>query len=593
MNTEITRLPDVPPTWMVFRRPIRCIDGALRRWERMAPSDSYSLEQSYLQDSKSDVDLQFGRYIGNAHGRWMLAYYWRENKWPLVRGTWFWKDPSDGNVCPFGEADATTMEEAFRDISSGVEEGPIDVELVDTDIVAGVVQFVREVARIQTASPSDSTLSPLPAETQAKTTITYTLYRSVPGSSRPIQVEVFRGYPVEWVPTSEEKLEPSVSHLVLLLHGIGEQIYNRGNDILMGSLRFRGNCDVFRENLNNCLFESGDKSIIKGRIEVLPLEWSECVHNNTLDRRLESVTIPNLTSVRDFANLALSDVFLYTQPEIKDRLAKFMGIRIKNIVKKFVSKHRTENPIVTFVGHSLGSVILYDLFNGRERRLSERKLSSGNFNSDSTDNQRPESPILFDDEEMVRPAAMFFLGSPMAMFQTIRDPSVSESPRHFMDLPCRLFNVFHPYDAIAYRIEPLVDSRMKDLEPIVIPHRGGHRVHVALRKSVLEIKNAIAMFGEWMNSAPGVPSGKSGSGGASTPNVPQTPADKEEVRFVKMVNYNERIDYMLQESAAESVSEWVSAVGSHFTYWRHEDVHTFIVNKLIFITKNRANLNFF
>jgi hypothetical protein len=251
-----------------------------------------------------------------------------------------------------------------------------------------------------------------------------------------------------------------------------------------------------------------------------------------------------------------------------------MSIRIKNLVKKFVVKHQTEQPIVSFVGHSLGSVVLYDLFNGRERRLHE---SNG---EDLT--LRPESPVPVDAEEMVRPAAMFFVGSPLAMFNTIRDPALSESARNVMDLPCRLFNIFHPYDAIAYRLEPLIEARMKDTEPVLVPHRGGHRVHVALRKSVLEIKNAIASFGDWISPSQPAPS------------VPAAHAvDKEEVRFVKMVNYNERIDYVLQESAAESVSEWVSAVSSHFTYWRHEDVYTFIMNKLIFITKNRSNLNFF
>jgi hypothetical protein len=571
--------PNSPPVWMVYRRPIRSTEGTERLWERLSPEDSLTLENSFSTGSTQDVDIQFRRYIANVKGRWMQAYYWREAKWPIVRGSWFWKDSRDGNICPFGEADAATMEEAFKDISSGAEDGPIDVELVDTDIVSGVVQFVREVTRIPPATQSDSSLSPPPTEIKTKTVITHTLYRLPSTSSRPEQADVFRGFPIQWTPTSEEKLDPSVSHLVLVVHGIGEALYNRQNDPMMGSLRFRGNCDLFRENLNKCLLESGDKTI-QGRIEVLPLEWAECIHNNILDRRLESVTIPNLTGVRDFANLALSDVFLYTQPDIKERISKFMSIRIKNIVKKFIAKHQTENPIVTFVGHSLGSVVLYDLFNGRASRESQQE-------------DRPASPLPVDNDEMVRPAAMFFVGSPMAMFQTIRDPTVSESPRHFMDLPCRLFNIFHPYDAIAYRIEPLVDSRMKDIEPVVVPHRGGHRVHVALRKSVLEIKNAIAMFGEWINNAasPQPPAHKqsSGSGGSSTP----VSTEKEEIRFVKMVNYNERIDYMLQESAVESVSEWVSAVGSHFTYWRHEDVYTFIVNKLFFITKNRANLNFF
>lgn len=573
------------PIWMVYRRPIRVIDGGIRRWERLSPIDCRALEKAHGSNHSGDIDIQFGRYVANPNERWMQAYYWRENKWPLVRATWFWKDPSDGNICPFGEADAATIEEAYRDISSGVEEGPIDVELVDTDIVSGVLQFVREVFNVPVATQGSSALSPEPAETTKKTVITYTLYRQAPKSTRTDQIQVFREFPNQWVPTSEEVLDRSVSHLVLVVHGIGEALYNRQNDPLMGSMRFRGNCDLFRENLNTCLLESNDKTM-KGRIEVLPVEWAECIHNNTLDRRMESVTIPNLASVRDFANLALSDVFLYTQSDIKERISKFMSIRIKNIVKKFISKHQGENPVVTFVGHSLGSVVLYDLFNGRARRLSSQPSDS--LTTHNSDQARPVSPLPVDDDEMVRPAALFFVGSPLSMFQTIRDPSVSESARHVMDLPCRIFNIFHPFDAIAYRIEPLVDARMKDIDPVVVPHRGGHRVHVALRKSVLEIKNAIAMFGEWMNSPAPV-------AGASTPKTGQSlpPVEKEEIRFVKMVNYNERIDYALQESAVESVSEWVSAVGSHFTYWRHEDVYSFIVNKLIFITKNRANLNFF
>ena len=563
---------DAPVQWMVYRRPIRGQDGTLRKWERLSPLDSKKLEES-----QEEVEIQFGRYTANVSERWMQAYYWRENRWPLVRGTWFWKDPRDGTICPFGEADSATIEEAYVDISSGAEDGPIDCELVDTDIVAGTVQFIKE-------------LTPGASVTRK---VSHCLYRQLPGGGiRTERIETFRGYPEEWIPLSEEKLNPSVAHLVLVVHGIGEALHNRQNDPLMGSLRFRGNCDIFRENLNNRLLESGDKHVIHGRIEVLPVEWAECIHNNTLDRRMESVTIPNLSGVRDFANLALSDVFLYTQTEVKEKISKFINLRIKSILKRFLSKHANTSgankPIVSFVGHSLGSVVLYDMLNGHLARIES--------------NQNEDDSLISDTEDdSIKPAALFFFGSPLALFQTIRDPSVSDSPRHVMDLPCRLFNVFHPYDAIAYRLEPLIDTRMKDIEPVLVPHRGGHRVHVALKKSMTEIRSAIASFSEWVYSntavAPAALSQPVSIGGE--PNRAVSPignsaaaTDKDEVRFVKMMNYNERIDYVLQESAVESVSEWVAAVGSHFTYWRHEDVYSFIVSKLIFITKNRSNLDF-
>ena len=520
----------------------------------------------YQKEVTSELDIQFGRYIANPMGRYIQAYYWKENKWPIVRGTWFWKNPADGSICPFGEADAATMEEAFQDISSGIEEGPIDCELVDTDIVSGTVQFVRET--VLAAPPPGPSLSPVPAPTETTTKITHALFRSTPSSQRVDRIDTYRGFPTAWTERSEEKLDPKVSHLVLVVHGIGEALYNRQNDPLMGSLRFRGHCDSFRENLNTRLLESGDQTV-KGRIEVLPIEWAECIHNNTLDRRMESVTIPNLASVRDFANLALSDVFLYTQTDVKDKIEKFIKIKIRSIFRKYVAKNIDKNITVSFVGHSLGSVVLYDLFNG----------AAGSRDS-------PVETSVEDDAFPVRPSALFFIGSPVALFQTIRDPAVSDSPRHVVNLPCRVFNVFHPYDAIAYRVEPLIDQKMKDIDPVLIPHRGGHRVHIAVRKGVTEIRNAIASFSEWVYSST-----------VTTPSqgmlpAPPESAEREEVRFVKMMNYNERIDYMLQESAAESVSEWVSAVSSHFTYWRHEDVFNFIITKLILITKNKSNLDF-
>ena len=530
----------IPETvWMAFRRPIRCTDATVRKWERFSPSDCILLENAFMENISENIDVHFGRYVANAGERWMQAYYWKEARWPIVRGTWFWRDPVDGSVCPFGEADAATLEEAFQDIRLGLEEGPIDCELVDTDVVSGTVQFVSELV----ATPGKVSLD-LPSTVWK---ITHALYRTTQG--RVERLETFRGYPgVAWVPTGEEQLASRVSHLVLCVHGIGEALYNRQNDEFLGSVRFRGNIDIVRENLNEAALKLGDLSL--GRIEVLPVEWSECIHSNFLDRRMESVTLPNLKSVRDFANLALTDVFLYTQKDIQTTVSNFAKVRIEKLLEKF---HRKNPPVfLSFVGHSLGSVVLYDLF--------------------------------IHDPAFVTPCALFFMGSPLAMFLTIRNIPLSLP----LFLNCRLFNIFHPFDAIAYRLEPLIDLRMQETEPDLVHHRGGHRVHVALRKTVSDFRSVIASFGEWMAGV-GVPDPRPeiSVGPAPPPAVPPQPVLPEHVRAVKNANYNERIDWSLQESAAESVSEWVAAVGSHFTYWKHEDVAAFIVNRLVHIGKIR------
>ena len=529
------------PVWMAYRRPIRSLDGTIRKWERFPPLDSEILENAFISNISTDIEVQFGRYFANVPDRWLKSYYWLENRWAIVRGTWFWKDPLDGTLCPFGEADAATIEEAYQDIRSGIEEGPIDCELVDTDIVAGTVQFVRET----TAAPVPaSALSP-----QTVTRITHVLYRQLSGG-RVDRLETHRNFPTPWVTRGEEQLTSSPSHLVLLVHGIGEALYNRQNDPLMGSLRFRGNCDLVREALNDKLLVSNPGA---GRIEVLPVEWSQCIHSNVLDRQLESVTLPNLQSVRDFANLALTDVFLYTQRNVKDKLIREIKLKIVSLVKKFQNKNPTVP--ISFIGHSLGSVVLYDLF------------------SSPIDIGEVEEQIL------IEPSALFFLGSPLAMFITIREENRLKLPLY---ANCRLFNVFHPFDAIAYRLEPLVDPRAKDIEPELVPYRGGHRVHVALRKTVSDFKSVLVGWTEWISR------GEVRTGATPPPepvveerrNIPPLSTEPAALKAVRSQNYNERIDWALQESAVESVSEWVSAVSSHFTYWRHDDVATFIVDRL-------------
>jgi hypothetical protein len=41
------------------------------------------------------------------------------------------------------------------------------------------------------------------------------------------------------------------------------------------------------------------------------------------------------------------------------------------------------------------------------------------------------------------------------------------------------FNIFHPYDPVAYRIETLVNPELTSLKPVLIPHhKGRKRMHL-------------------------------------------------------------------------------------------------------------------
>ena len=52
-------------------------------------------------------------------------------------------------------------------------------------------------------------------------------------------------------------------------------------------------------------------------------------------------------------------------------------------------------------------------------------------------------------------------------------------PRAFLCPAEHVFNVFHPFDPLASRVEPLVDAALQTLAPVLVPHHQGRkRIHL-------------------------------------------------------------------------------------------------------------------
>jgi hypothetical protein len=52
----------------------------------------------------------------------------------------------------------------------------------------------------------------------------------------------------------------------------------------------------------------------------------------------------------------------------------------------------------------------------------------------------------------------------------------------------KFFNIFHPYDPVAYRIESLINSEYATLRPVTIPHHAGRkRMHRELKDAVTKL----------------------------------------------------------------------------------------------------------
>jgi len=116
---------------------------------------------------------------------------------------------------------------------------------------------------------------------------------------------------------------------------------------------------------------------------------------------------------------------------------------------------------------------------------SETKTKINNFLDNSNTGQfAMKYPQL-----KFEPKCFFSFGSPMPMFLNVRGIQ-SMSEEYKLPTCSRMLNIFHPYDPLAYRIEPLIDPRFKNIEPVQIPHhRGGKRIHVQLREGFARVGN--------------------------------------------------------------------------------------------------------
>ncbi|KAA3484404.1 phospholipase SGR2-like isoform X4 [Gossypium australe] len=87
----------------------------------------------------------------------------------------------------------------------------------------------------------------------------------------------------------------------------------------------------------------------------------------------------------------------------------------------------------------------------------------------------------------------FAVGSPLGVFLALRNIRIGlgkgqdywDEENISEEMPaCRqMFNIFHPFDPVAYRVEPLVCKEYITKRPVIIPyHKGGKRLHIGFQE---------------------------------------------------------------------------------------------------------------
>ncbi|XP_076812132.1 phospholipase DDHD1-like [Clavelina lepadiformis] len=244
-----------------------------------------------------------------------------------------------------------------------------------------------------------------------------------------------RGYKED---AMEEDRQPSIKHLVFVIHGIGAKGDRR--KIVRNTADFRSLCR--RLQLKN----------IEGRSEFIPVEWRSRLK---LDEDIiESITPTKGQGVRRFVNNTAMDIMYYASPLYRNEIVCALRDELNRIHKLFRDRNPNFNGKISVLCHSLGNVIFHDILNNWNGAMYEEDPFSPRPRFYVNDFVRaPRLNFSID--------TMFSIGSPLGVFLCLRGYRPENGSGAHNDIipvsSCRrIFNVFHPADPVAYRLEPLI-----------------------------------------------------------------------------------------------------------------------------------------
>jgi hypothetical protein len=177
-----------------------------------------------------------------------------------------------------------------------------------------------------------------------------------------------------------------IEHLLLVTHGIGQRLGLR-----MESLNFIHDVNVLRKTLKSVYEKSADLQALNSevdklpkncRIQVLPVVWRHLLdfpsqrikrdrHEQDLGDvddfadefgypSLSDINVEGVPAIRNLVEDLFLDILLY-QSSYQDRIAGIVQRECNRVYKLFLQRNPQFKGKVSLVGHSMGSLIMFDL----------------------------------------------------------------------------------------------------------------------------------------------------------------------------------------------------------------------------------------
>ncbi|XP_059369133.1 phospholipase DDHD1b [Carassius carassius] len=441
-----------------------------------------SPEETELDSESIEVDavcVRGGLYEVDIHKKDCYPVYWnQQDHIPVMRGQWF----TDGTWLPLEEEDSDLIELEHLDRFRGRQmKDTFDMEAVATTVDSKDAIHSLKLSRshVDWHSVDEVYLYSDATTSKIARTVTQKLGFSKASSSG---TRLHRGYVEE---AALEDTPPETTHIVFVVHGIGQK---------MDQGRIIRNTSMMRDAARK-MEEKHFSDRINEHVEFLPVEWRSKL---TLDGdTVDSITPDKVRGLRDMLNSSAMDIMYYTSPLYRDEITRGLTKELNRLYTLFCERNPefAEKGKVSIVSHSLGCVITFDIMTGwdpvrfvheevpdameadvsrQERQLQEdlrntclrmRDLEDKLWRC-QTSSSRPSPALKFKVENF------FCMGSPLAVFLALRGVRPGTNGTQDNILPksiCqRLFNIFHPTDPVAYRLEPLILKHYSNIAPVQI-----------------------------------------------------------------------------------------------------------------------------
>lgn len=124
--------------------------------------------------------------------------------------------------------------------------------------------------------------------------------------------------------------------------------------------------DEFRNialQLTQSHYKSSCEQGIANRVEVLPISWHGKLHSEEtgVDEQLKKITLESIPRLREFTNDTILDVLFYTSPLYCQTIISTVGDELNRVYNLFKQRNPSFKGGVSIGGHSLGSLIIFDL----------------------------------------------------------------------------------------------------------------------------------------------------------------------------------------------------------------------------------------